>query len=47
MELLSDELLVETYMAAVQLNLDPDFIQMLIGELKRRQINPDKIRLGA
>lgn len=47
MELLSDELLIETYFNAIQFNLDYDFIKLLKGELKRRQLNPDSIRLGA
>lgn len=41
MELLSDELLVDTYVAAIQYKLDPEFIQMLQNEMKRRQINFD------
>ncbi|ASS66670.1 MULTISPECIES: sporulation histidine kinase inhibitor Sda [unclassified Paenibacillus] len=47
MELLSDELLIETYFSAVQFNLDYDFIKLLKGELKRRQLSPESIRLGA
>ncbi|OXM13063.1 sporulation histidine kinase inhibitor Sda [Paenibacillus herberti] len=47
MELLSDELLIETYFSAVQFNLDKEFIKLLAGEIKRRQLNPEMIRLGA
>ncbi len=40
MELLSDELLLETYDAAIQFALEPEFIDMLELELKRRQMSP-------
>lgn len=43
MELLSDELLVETYFAALQYKLDPEFIRMLQLEMKRRQINVEEV----
>ncbi|SFE15774.1 developmental checkpoint coupling sporulation initiation to replication initiation [Paenibacillus catalpae] len=39
MELLSDELLEDTYLAAIQYNLEDDFIRMLLIEMKRRQLN--------
>ncbi|MFD1956190.1 sporulation histidine kinase inhibitor Sda [Paenibacillus thailandensis] len=45
MDLLSDELLVDTYFAAVQYKLDPEFIQMLQTELKRRQINLEALSI--
>ncbi|MGZ9585336.1 sporulation histidine kinase inhibitor Sda [Paenibacillus marinisediminis] len=38
MALLSDELLTESYHQAVQLNLDEDFIAMLLVEMKRRRL---------
>ncbi|MGO4107749.1 sporulation histidine kinase inhibitor Sda [Paenibacillus sp. YAF4_2] len=38
MELLSDELLEDTYLAAIQYNLEDDFIRMLLLEMKRRQL---------
>lgn len=47
MELLSDDLLVDTYHAAVQLHLEPDFIHLLSEEMVRRQINPESYRIGA
>ncbi|MFC4775601.1 sporulation histidine kinase inhibitor Sda [Paenibacillus sp. GCM10023252] len=47
MELLSDEMLVDTYHAAIQFNLEPEFIRLLIQELKRRQINPEASRITA
>lgn len=39
MELLSDELLEDTYFAAIQFDLEPEFIHMLMLEMKRRQMN--------
>jgi developmental checkpoint coupling sporulation initiation to replication initiation len=39
MELLSDELLLETYDAAIQFALEPEFIDMLELEMKRRQLS--------
>ncbi|WP_336784821.1 sporulation histidine kinase inhibitor Sda [Paenibacillus sp. MMO-177] len=39
MDLLSDELLEDTYLAAIQYKLEDDFIRMLLLEMKRRQIN--------
>ncbi|MCM3629265.1 sporulation histidine kinase inhibitor Sda [Paenibacillus glycanilyticus] len=39
MELLSDELLEDTYLAAIQYKLEDDFIRMLQLEMKRRQIS--------
>jgi developmental checkpoint coupling sporulation initiation to replication initiation len=47
MELLSDDLLVDSYVAAVQLHLEPDFIRLLSEEMERRQINPESCRIGA
>lgn len=44
MEILSDELLMDAYQAAMQFNLEPEFIQLLAAEIKRRQINPDSVR---
>lgn len=40
MRKLSDELLIETYYKAKELNLSPDFIALLEKELYRRSINP-------
>ncbi|EFM08741.1 sporulation histidine kinase inhibitor Sda [Paenibacillus sp. MMS18-CY102] len=47
MELLSDDLLVDTYFAAIQLHLDQEFIRLISEEIMRRQINPESYRLGA
>lgn len=41
MELLSDEMLVDTYYAAIQFELEPEFIQMLAVEMKRRRLNSE------
>lgn len=47
MELLSDELLVDTYYAAIQFKLDTEFIRMLALELKRRRVNPEARKITA
>lgn len=47
MELLSDEMLVDTYFAAIEYNLDQEFIRMLAIELKRRQVNPETDKITA
>jgi len=47
MEILSDELLLDAYHAAMQFSLEPDFINLLAAEMKRRQINPDNYRFTA
>ncbi|WP_332262461.1 sporulation histidine kinase inhibitor Sda [Paenibacillus sp. GSMTC-2017] len=39
MDHLSDELLVDTYYAAIEFKLEPDFIRMLAIELKRRNVD--------
>ncbi|MFC5988785.1 sporulation histidine kinase inhibitor Sda [Marinicrinis lubricantis] len=39
MKLLSNEALVETYVKAVDLNLERDFIDLLFQEIKRRKLN--------
>lgn len=38
MDLLTDELLVDTYYAAIEYKLEPDFIRMLADEMKRRGV---------
>lgn len=40
MDILTDELLVDTYHAAIEYKLDPDFIRMLAQEMKRRNMSP-------
>ncbi|QHT60029.1 sporulation histidine kinase inhibitor Sda [Paenibacillus lycopersici] len=47
MEQLSDELLLDAYIAANQYQLEQDFIEMLKAELVRRQISPDAYRNSA
>lgn len=47
MELLSDDLLVDSYYMAVQLHLEAEFIRLLLNEMERRGINPDSYRIGA
>lgn len=39
MEQLSDELLIDTYFAAIECKLDPEFIRMLAVEMKRRGVD--------
>ncbi|NBD26194.1 sporulation histidine kinase inhibitor Sda [Paenibacillus glycinis] len=47
MEQLSDELLLDAYIAANKYNLETEFIEMLRDELKRRSISPDAYRNSA
>jgi len=47
MELLSDEMLVDTYYAAVQFELEPEFIRMLAIEMTRRRLKPETIKITA
>ncbi|MUT64317.1 sporulation histidine kinase inhibitor Sda [Paenibacillus sp. NEAU-GSW1] len=47
MELLSDELLEDTYFAAVQFELEPEFIYMLQLEMKRRKLGLREDRVTA
>lgn len=47
MELLSDEMLVDTYYAAIHFELEPDFIRMLTVEMKRRRLNPEAFKITA
>ncbi|MDQ6419870.1 sporulation histidine kinase inhibitor Sda [Paenibacillus sp. LHD-117] len=39
MDLLSDELLIDTYFAAIEFKLEPEFIRMLAVEVKRRGVD--------
>ncbi|RXZ84245.1 sporulation histidine kinase inhibitor Sda [Paenibacillaceae bacterium] len=47
MEILSDEMLLDTYTCAVKLKLEAEFIGLLLTEIKRRGIHPDTARIGA
>ena len=40
MALLSDEMLIHSYNQAVQLQLDEDFIVMLLAEMHKRRLRP-------
>jgi developmental checkpoint coupling sporulation initiation to replication initiation len=39
MRKLSDELLIESYHKAIQLNLSPDFIRLIENEIHRRALS--------
>lgn len=45
MSKMSDELLIESYIAAVKLNLFPDFILLLENEINRRSLVIEKYML--
>ncbi|HJV44106.1 MAG TPA: sporulation histidine kinase inhibitor Sda [Bacillota bacterium] len=42
MKLLSDEALVEAYCKSVNLELDPDFINLLLEEISQRKIDMNR-----
>lgn len=44
MKNLSDELLIETYFKAIELNLSDDFLELLKKEIQRRSLL-DKLKL--
>ncbi|WP_391206926.1 sporulation histidine kinase inhibitor Sda [Psychrobacillus sp. L4] len=39
MSKMSDELLIESYVTAIELNLSPDFITLLEDEIHRRSLS--------
>ncbi|GGE56601.1 hypothetical protein GCM10011391_39390 [Pullulanibacillus camelliae] len=43
MQSLSDEVLIESYYKAIQMNLDTDFISLLKSEIDRRRLK-DQIK---
>ncbi|MDV2683045.1 sporulation histidine kinase inhibitor Sda [Alkalihalophilus lindianensis] len=43
---LSDELLIETYYKAIELDLSPDFIELIRMEISRRSLS-DKIKISS
>ncbi len=43
MRQLSDEMLIDTYYAAVKHQLEPDFIMLLFAELKRRKVDSKQL----
>jgi developmental checkpoint coupling sporulation initiation to replication initiation len=47
MEHLTDELLVDTYYAAIEYKLDPDFIRMLADEMRRRGVELSSRKFSA
>jgi hypothetical protein len=42
---LTDESLKDLYKKAIELNLDKEFISILIDELNRREIDPEKLNV--
>ncbi|MBP3951341.1 sporulation histidine kinase inhibitor Sda [Bacillus suaedae] len=46
MKNLSDELLIETYYKAVELNLNYDFIELIRVEIAKRSLS-DKIKISS
>lgn len=46
MRLISNEILVDAYFKAVDLQLEKEFLELLLEEIKRRQINLDYYRNG-
>jgi developmental checkpoint coupling sporulation initiation to replication initiation len=46
MNKLSDELLIEAYQKAVELNLSPDFIRLVEAEIHRRSLS-NKIKVSS
>lgn len=47
MDQLTDELLVDTYYAAIEYKLDTDFIRMLADEMRRRGVDLSSRRFSA
>ncbi|WP_413241340.1 sporulation histidine kinase inhibitor Sda [Paenibacillus sp. 1P07SE] len=47
MEILSDEMLIDTYQTAVHLELEPDFLQLLLAEIRRREVEANCSLVGA
>ncbi|ALS23470.1 MULTISPECIES: sporulation histidine kinase inhibitor Sda [Paenibacillus] len=46
MKLISDEMLVESYFKAIELQLEDEFVALLLDEIRHRQINLDYYRAG-
>lgn len=46
MKLISNEILVDSYFKALDLKLEEDFVELLLEEIKRRQINLDFFKEG-
>ncbi|MCZ8516799.1 sporulation histidine kinase inhibitor Sda [Paenibacillus filicis] len=43
---ISNEILVDSYFKAVDLKLEEDFVELLLEEIERRQINLDYYKEG-
>lgn len=43
---ISNEILVDSYFKAVNLKLEDDFVELLLEEIERRQINLDYYKEG-
>jgi hypothetical protein len=41
MGILSDEMLLDVYIAAIQARLEAEFIQLIVSEMRRRQLQWD------
>lgn len=41
LKLISDETLIDSYYKALQLKLEPDFVDLLLAEIKRRNLKLD------
>jgi developmental checkpoint coupling sporulation initiation to replication initiation len=41
MRFISDETLIDSYYKALDLQLETDFVELLLAEIKRRQLNLD------
>ncbi|CAG7616714.1 hypothetical protein PAESOLCIP111_01936 [Paenibacillus solanacearum] len=46
MKFISNEMLVDSYFKAVSLKLEQDFVELLLEEIRRRQINLDYYKNG-
>ena len=46
MKLISNEILVDSYFRAIDLQLEEEFVQLLLDEIRNRQINLDYYRAG-
>ncbi len=47
MRLLSDDMLIDTYNRAVDLRLEEEFIQLILKEIHRRNLNLNRQSRGA
>lgn len=47
MRMISNETLVDSYIKAIDLGLDAEFIELLLEEIRRRQLNIDYFKKKA